>query len=1118
VRVGIRLLGRFQVDLDAQPVPVGSWNRRSAASLVKLLALAERRRLHREQVVDALWPDSTLDSALPRLHKAAHFVRKATGVQDSVVLSEGAVELFPHDDVHVDVVDFERLAAAAIGSGQPTDVDAALELYGGELLPDDLYEAWTFEPRRLAHVRRRELLRRAGRWFDLIAVDPTDEDAHEELMRVMLDAGDRSGVRHQFEMLQQVLREELGAAPGPGAVELLRRASEAANRPVVATAPAAAVLPPMLDLLADHHTFVGRASERAALLEQWAVAREGHTVLAVVAGEPGIGKSRLVSEVAREVHDAGGKVLLGACHEDVDQPYGPFSQAIVDDAARLDDDELRRAAGDAADALVRLAPELASRLPGTSSDGAHPDSSTRAEVLDAIAQWFADSAAVTPTLLVLEDVHWSTSTTRDALRHLMRRARRAPLLIVATTRDSKPDLDAGLGALLADLDRSPAVRRVKLTGLDRDEVAQLVGDGHHDAREVLAETHGNPLLVTHLTADVGGDPLPGWLHQRDRVLDDDTRDLLDQAATFGTEFDARLLAAAVDAPLLDVLALLEAAEAAGLVVPRPGSAPGFAFVHALFRSVRYRELPLRRRLTLHARAAAALGTRGAGDRLLSEHARHACLAVPVVDPRDAVDLALVAAQVDEYAYAYDEAIAHLGRALDAARHIEPPDAAVALDLEVRHAAARHHRGDPDGLPSLLDAARRADSIGDHGALVKAATAIPQFGAVGFIDPMPEGRAVTEAALAVVGDEPSAARAQLLMDLASHWLFVDVDEALQLARRAEAVARDLDDPDVLGTVLLAARHLLSHPERIDDRVRVGAELDRLGRHLDRLAFRLAGAQTLAAAHLERGQLAAWAHGFDRFTDLLGDRDLGFFRMQALNHPANRAFLAGDLAAAEELVEATVPWSVGIGAGRLFAEATIVANRRVQGRDDEVLSRFERAAARSSDAWYRCSLAAVQARSGRAAEARQTLAQLRDAGFRIREIYPWSIAVTDLAEAAEVVGDRAAAAHVLRVGGPYSGRIAVSGPSPNRPWDQALAQAALATGDVRAAVAHSARAVEASRHRQTPIFLARELVFLAEARRRSGDTAVGALVGEALEIAVPLGAKIVVDDIARYGLQG
>jgi hypothetical protein len=522
-------------------------------------------------------------------------------------------------------------------------------------------------------------------------------------------------------------------------------------------------------------------------------------------------------------------------------------------------------------------------------------------------------------------------------------------------------------------------------------------------------------------------------------------------------------------------------------------------------------------LTLHARAAAALATRAGDERLLPEHARHACLAVPVVDPHEAVTLAVGAAHFDECAYAYDEAIAHFERALHAARLIEPPDPSVTLDLEVRVAAARHHRGDADGLPILLDAARRAAAGGDGGALVRAATAIPQFGAVGFIDPMPEGRAVTEAALTVVGDEPSAARAQLLMDLASHWLFVDVDEALQLARRAEAVARDLDDPDVLGNVLLAARHLLSHPARIDDRVRVGAELDRLGRRLDRLPFRLAGAQTLAAAHLERGQLAAWAHGFERFTELLGDRDLGFFRMQALNHPANRAFLAGDLAGAEELVELTVPWSVGIGAGRLFAEATIVANRRLQGRDAEVRSRFERAAMRSTDGWYRCSLAAIQARGGDAVAARETLGALRVEGFSIREIYPWSIAVSDLAEAAEIVGDRAAAAHVLRVAGPYSGRIAVSGPSPNRPFDQALAQAALATGDLRAATAHAARAVEASRHRQTPLFLARELVFLAEARRRGGDVGVGPLVDEALAIAEPLGAKVVADDVARYGLR-
>jgi hypothetical protein len=621
-----------------------------------------------------------------------------------------------------------------------------------------------------------------------------------------------------------------------------------------------------------------------------------------------------------------------------------------------------------------------------------------------------------------------------------------------------------------------------------------------------------------MTTDVRSGTLPIWLYQRDQLLDDEARAVLDQAAAFGTEFDADLLAAAHGVPLLAVLESLEAAEAAGLVFPQPGRRAGFAFVHALFRSHRYRALPLRRRLQLHARAAAALATRPDDVRLLSEHARHACLAVPVSDARAAVELARRAAHHDEHAYAYDEAVAHYRRALDAARTLDPPDTTETLDLTVRIGAALHHAGDRQGLPLLLDAGRRAQDAGDTPALVRAATAIPQFGAVGFVDPLPEGRALTEAALDAVGDEPSADRARLLMDLASHWLFVSVAEALELARRAEAVARSLAQPDVLGAVLLAARHLYSHPSRIDERVRIGAELEALGRQRERLAFTLAGVATQAAAHLERGQLDGWIEGFERFSVLLGDRSLGFFRLQAMSYQANRAFLGGDLPRSEELAELTVPLSVGIGAGRVFAESTIVVNRRLQDRDGELVARFERAASRSSDAWYRCSLAAVQARSGRLADARATLAGLRQEGYPIREIYPWSKAVTDLAEAAEIAGEHDVATHVLTVAQPYSGRIAVSGPCVNRPFDQALAQAALAVGDSHAAASYASRAVAASRQRQTPLFLMRELIFLAEACRREGDSAsaIRPLVREALGLADRVGAGIVRADVERYGL--
>ena len=606
-----------------------------------------------------------------------------------------------------------------------------------------------------------------------------------------------------------------------------------------------------------------------------------------------------------------------------------------------------------------------------------------------------------------------------------------------------------------------------------------------DPELLVHETRGNPLLVTHLLDDVRSGTLPIWLYQRDQRLSDEARAVLDQAATFGTEFDADLLAAAHGVPLVDVLEHLEAAEAAGLVSTHPGRRADFTFVHALFRSARYRALSARARLELHARAATALAGRAGDDVHLAERARHACLAVPLIDAATAVDLARAAARQHERAYAYGEAVAQLRRGLEAARLIDPPDPATVLALEVAIAAALHHAGDRTGLPQLLAGARRALEMGDTATLIEAATAIPQFGAVGFVDPMTEGRAITEAALAALGDEPSAARARLLMDLASHWLFVDVDEALDVAGRAEAVARQLDDPELLGSVLLAARHLFSQPGRIDDRIRIGAELELLGRRLDRLPFTLAGVGTLATTHLERGQLTAWSQRFERFVELLGDRSLGFFQIQAIVFEAHRAYLAGDLARAEDIAQRTLPWSLGIGAGRVHAESMVSANRRLQARDDEMVARFERGASRSTDAWYRCSLAAAQARSGRLADARRTLRSLRAERFPIRRIYPWSIAVSDLAEAAEVVGDGAVAAHVLHVAGAYSGRIAVSGPHPSRPYDQVLAQAALAAGDPARAAGYAEQAVAASRHRQTPAFLARELVFLAEARRRSGD---------------------------------
>ena len=491
--------------------------------------------------------------------------------------------------------------------------------------------------------------------------------------------------------------------------ELARRTAAApAGHTRVGADEAAAMLPSLLELLADASTFVGRDPERELLRQAWTSVRSGRTLFTLITGEAGIGKSRLVAEFAGDVHADGGRVLLGSCHEDVDHPYDPFVQALSADASALNDAEVRRRVDLDRDALARLVPAL-SRDSGPATRSNRDDDRElvdRGLMFDAIERWLAASASTTPLLLVIEDLHWSGRSTRGVLRHLVQRAGRQPLLVLATARDTAPDGDDDLVVLFADMARSPSVARLGIGGLDPGDVATLVAASTLDVAAVVAETGGNPLLVTHMAADGVGGSLAGLLSRRNARLDHHDQVLLDLAATFGAEFDADLLSAACGEPLLAVLESLERVGAAGLVVPVPGHRAQFRFVHALFRSWRYDTMSPRRRLEAHGAAAAALATRPHDDRVLSERARHACLAVPLGDVRTTATLARDAAEVAERAYAYDEAATHYRRGLEAARWARP---ARLPGRACPH--GRPRRGAPSaGRPSgTTDALRRRSS-------------------------------------------------------------------------------------------------------------------------------------------------------------------------------------------------------------------------------------------------------------------------------------------------------------------------------------------------------------------------------------------------------------------------
>ena len=220
IKVEINVMGGFRVTLNGIPSPAPGWARRTASALVKILALAPGHCLHREKVMDLLWPDEPPAQSAPRLHKAAYFARRAAGRDDAVVLRDDVVSLFPAAEITVDAIEFEHLARLAVGQKDPEVARDALAWYHGELLPGDRYEDWAIDRRELLHLRRLDVLRVAAEWRELAESDPSDEEAHVQLMREHIGAGDGAAAIRQYEHLERVLERDLGVAPGSAVREV----------------------------------------------------------------------------------------------------------------------------------------------------------------------------------------------------------------------------------------------------------------------------------------------------------------------------------------------------------------------------------------------------------------------------------------------------------------------------------------------------------------------------------------------------------------------------------------------------------------------------------------------------------------------------------------------------------------------------------------------------------------------------------------------------------------------------------------------------------------------------------------------------------------------------------
>src|SRR5829696_3640685 len=230
--VRLRLLGDFSVWIGSRAVGEGAWHLRKAKSLVKLLALAPGHRLHREQVMDLLWPDLGKRAASNNLRQALHSARqvlKPDSPDGSRYLSsqDESLVLCPEGSLWVDVEAFEQAASTARSSREPAAYEAALDLYAGEFLPTDRYEEWAEQHRRRLREMNLSLLVGLARLHEeredyefaaetlrkLISEEPIREEAHVGLMRVYALSGIKGEALAQYGQLEEILAKELGTDP-----------------------------------------------------------------------------------------------------------------------------------------------------------------------------------------------------------------------------------------------------------------------------------------------------------------------------------------------------------------------------------------------------------------------------------------------------------------------------------------------------------------------------------------------------------------------------------------------------------------------------------------------------------------------------------------------------------------------------------------------------------------------------------------------------------------------------------------------------------------------------------------------------------------------------------------
>jgi DNA-binding SARP family transcriptional activator len=716
-RLTLTVLGGFEGRLDGgRPLRLAV---RKAQALLAYLALPPGQAHPRDKLTALLWGGVSEARARASFRQALSTLRRAVG--DGVLVQEGDRIALGAPAVDVDAVRLEQ----ELRAGGHDRLESTVALYRGDLLAGLVLDEPPFEEWLLAERERlRELAleglarllasqRTAGDFeagvgtaLRLLTIDPLQESVHRTLMRLYARLGRRGDALRQYRECLSVLRREVDAEPETETRQLYQeilRARGSAAPPDSATFREATAAPAPsagIGSSAADPPLLGRGTEMVQLTAALAAAWAGEGRVVLVRGEAGIGKSRLLAELAGEADRRGGRIVAGHAYEgEQSLPFGPWVDAIRQVLATLDPTELAGLPPAWRAELARLVPELAERPTPT-----HEGSGGDRRLLEAVVALVQRLAAPRPLLLVLEDLHWADEPSLRLLAFLGHRLSGHRVLVLLSVRDEELGDGPGAAGRVEELATGPGLV-LTLGPLSRADVTTLVealGRSGTDASAVAAmadrvwaASDGNPLLAVEATrayaetssVQLGpGSALPGRI-----------RDLVAAQIRRASEPARAILAVAAvvtrDAAfsLLQGAARLEESTAAAAVeelVRRRllrEAGEGLVLTHDRLREVIYDSLLASRRQVLHRHVAETL------EALYGHTAQPpwAALATHFREARDWVKAETALVRLGEQSaqrYADEEAARAFGAALDLVSQL-PPDRQDRATVEVLLALA-----------------------------------------------------------------------------------------------------------------------------------------------------------------------------------------------------------------------------------------------------------------------------------------------------------------------------------------------------------------------------------------------------------------------------------------------